>query len=80
MPILSIPPPGILYICSTRVGYEKIPMGTTKVTMHADGYLQFNTNSAGGYPGGSNVKVATATNGVAPTTGTAAALAIALGG
>ena len=55
-------------------------MGTTKVTMHADGYLQFNTNSAGGYPGGSNVKVATATNGVAPTTGTAAALAIALGG
>ena len=55
-------------------------MGTTKVTMHADGYLQFNTDSAGGYPGGSNVKVATATNGVAPTTGTAAALAIALGG
>jgi hypothetical protein len=55
-------------------------MGNTKVTMHADGYLVFNTNSGGGYPAGSNVSVATATNGVAPTTGTAAALAIALGG
>jgi len=55
-------------------------MGTTKVTMHADGYLVFNTNSGGNYPAGSNVSVATATNGVAPTTSTAAALAIALGG
>jgi len=55
-------------------------MGTTKVTMHADGYLVFNNNSGGGYPAGSNVSVATATNGVAPTTSTTAALAIALGG
>jgi len=59
-------------------------MGSTKVSMHADGYFVFNNNSAGGYPSGSNVSVATATNGVGGGGGvsssTAAALAIALGG
>lgn len=57
-----------------------IIMGTTKIMMHADGYLQFNTNAGGGYPAGNNVSVATATNGIAATNGTAAAFAIALGG
>jgi hypothetical protein len=59
---------------------NSIIMGTTKIMMHADGYLQFNTNSGGGYPAGSNVSVATAANGIAATSGTAAAFAIALGG
>lgn len=57
-----------------------IIMGTTKIMMHADGYLQFNTNSAGGYPAGSNVSVATAANGVAATNSNALAYSIALGG
>lgn len=57
-----------------------IVMGTTKIMMHADGYLQFNTNSAGGYPAGSNVSVATAANGVAATNSNALAYSIALGG
>jgi hypothetical protein len=55
-------------------------MGTTKITMHNNGYFVFNSNSAGSYPEGSNVSVATATNGIAATNGTAAAFAIALGG
>ena len=59
-------------------------MGTTKVSMHADGYFVFNNNSAGGYPVGNNVSVATATNGLGggggASTATVAALAIALGG
>jgi len=59
-------------------------MGTTKVSMHANGYFVFNNNSASGYPSGSNVSVATATNGVGggggASTATVAALAIALGG
>jgi hypothetical protein len=59
---------------------SSIIMGTTKIMMHADGYLQFNTNSGAGYPAGSNVSVATSTNGIAATKGTAAAFAIALGG
>jgi hypothetical protein len=59
---------------------SSIIMGTTKIKMHADGYLQFNTNAGAGYPDGSLVSVATATNGVAATNGTAAAFAIALGG
>lgn len=59
---------------------SSIIMGTTKIKMHADGYLQFNTNSGAGYPDGSLVSVATATNGIAATNGTAAAFAIALGG
>jgi hypothetical protein len=45
-----------------------------------NGYFVFNSNSAGSYPEGSNVSVATATNGIAATNGTAAAFAIALGG
>lgn len=57
-----------------------IIMGTTKIMMHADGYLQFNTNSAGGYPAGNNVSVATAANGVAATNSNALAYSIALGG
>lgn len=57
-----------------------IIMGTTKIMMHADGYLQFNTNSAGGYPAGNNVAVATAANGVAATNSNALAYSIALGG
>ena len=57
-------------------------MGTTKVSMHADGYFVFNNNSAGSYPSGSNVSVATAANGIGGgvSSSTAAALAIALGG
>jgi hypothetical protein len=55
-------------------------MGTTKISMHNNGYFVFNSNSAGSYPEGSNVSVATATNGIAATNGTAAAFAIALGG
>ena len=55
-------------------------MGTTKITMHNNGYFVFNSNSANSYPEGSNVSVATATNGIAATNGTAAAFAIALGG
>jgi hypothetical protein len=55
-------------------------MGTTKISMHNNGYFVFNSNSAGNYPVGSNVSVATATNGIAATNGTAAAFAIALGG
>ncbi len=59
---------------------NSIIMGTTKIMMHADGYLQFNTNSAGGYPAGNNVSVATAANGVAATNSNALAYSIALGG
>jgi hypothetical protein len=59
---------------------SSIIMGTTKIMMHADGYLQFNTNAGGGYPAGSNVSVATAANGVAATNSNALAYSIALGG
>ena len=59
---------------------SSIVMGTTKIMMHADGYLQFNANSAAGFPAGSNVAVATATNGVAATNSNALAYSIALGG
>lgn len=55
-------------------------MGTTKIMMHADGYLQFNADHANNYPSGSNVSVATAANGVAATNGFAVAMAIGLGG
>jgi len=55
-------------------------MGTTKIMMHADGYLQFNADHSNSYPSGSNVSVATAANGVAATNGFAVAMAIGLGG
>lgn len=55
-------------------------MGTTKIMMHADGYLQFNADHSNNYPAGSNVSVATAANGVAATNGFAVAMAIGLGG
>ena len=55
-------------------------MGTTKVMMHADGYLMFNADHGNAYPASSNVAVATATNGIAATNGFAVAMAIGLGG
>lgn len=59
---------------------QSMYMGTTKIMMHADGYLQFNTDHSNSYPSSSNVSVATAANGVAATNGFAVAMAIGLGG
>jgi hypothetical protein len=59
---------------------SSIVMGNTKIKMHADGYLQFNSNSAQNFPIANDVSVATKTNGVAATNANALAYSIALGG
>lgn len=55
-------------------------MGTTRITMHSNGYLVFNADHANNYPTASDSAVATATNGIGATNGFAVAMAIGLGG
>jgi len=55
-------------------------MGTTRVSMHANGYLVFNADHANNYPSSADSSVATSTNGIGATSGFAVAMAIGLGG
>lgn len=55
-------------------------MGTTKITMHNNGYLVFNADHANNYPASADSAVATSTNGIGATNGFAVAMAIGLGG